>query len=135
MDLTVINTIIDYLDYAAWLVVILGVIVSAVLFALGRLREGSKKFTYVLLAAFVLAFAFTILQNALGGPVVYSSIPGYQYISYLAYAGAAVSIIATAILLVKGDLREAGTYFIAAVLIIWAVNFALILYASYSACS
>ncbi|BDC18251.1 hypothetical protein [Acidianus sp. HS-5] len=134
MDITVINTIIDYMDYAAWLVVILGVIVSAILFATGRLREGSKKFTYIMVAAFVLAFGFTVLENALGYPVQYN-IPGYQYISYLAYAGAAVSVIATAIYLVKGDLKEAGTYFVAAVLIIWAVNFAPALFCTASTSS
>ena len=128
MDLYTIGTIIGYLTYAAWIFVIVGIIISAVLFAMGKLKEGSKKFTMILTAAFVLTFAFTILNNAI--PYQTYNLPGWYYISYLAYAGAAVSVIATAIYLVKGDLREAGTYFVAAVLILWAVNYAPALFST-----
>jgi len=128
VDLYTIGTIIGYLTYAAWIFVIVGIIISAVLFALGKLKEGSKKFTMILTAAFVLTFAFTILNNAI--PYQTYNLPGWYYISYLAYAGAAVSVIATAIYLVKGDLRVAGTYFVAAVLILWAVNYAPALFST-----
>jgi hypothetical protein len=115
-----INTLINYLAYFAWIVDAGGVIASAVLIALGK-EEGKKILFGTVAGAFVLTFFWTILTSTIPSQSI--NLPYWNYIEEFTYAGAAVAMIFAAIEMIRGELREGVTYLLAAVLIVFMVNY------------
>ncbi|WP_088912498.1 hypothetical protein [Sulfolobus acidocaldarius] len=115
-----INTLIDYLAYFAWIVDAGGVIASAILIAMGR-EEGKKILFGTVAGAFVLAFFWTILTTTITPQSV--NLPYWNYIEEFTYAGAAVAMIFAAIEMIRGELKEGLGYLLAAILIVFMVNY------------
>jgi len=115
-----LGTLIDYGVYGAWLAVFGGLILSAIYIALGK-EEGKKLLIGSVIAAFILAFGWTILTSSIS----YQSynIPGWSDIAYIIYAAAATAVIASAIMFLRGDSREALGYLVTAAILLWAVNY------------
>jgi len=115
-----INTFINYLAYFAWIVDAGGVIASAVLIGMGR-EEGKKILFGTVAGAFILAFFWTILTSTIPSQSI--NLPYWNYIEEFTYAGAAVATIFAAIEMIRGELREGVAYLLAAVLIVFMVNY------------
>ena len=115
-----INTLINYLAYFAWIVDAGGIIVSAILIGMGR-EEGKKILFGAVAGAFVLAFFWTILTTTIQYQTV--NLPYWSYIVEFAYAGAAIATIFAAIEFVRGELREGLGYLLAAILVVFMVNY------------
>ena len=115
-----INTLINYLAYFAWIVDAGGVIASAVLIALGK-DEGKKVLFGTVAGAFILTFFWTILTTTITPQ--YVNLPYWNYVMELTYAGAAVAMIFAAIEMIRGELREGVAYLLAAILIVFMVNY------------
>jgi len=115
-----INTLINYLAYFAWIVDSGGIIVSAILIGMGR-EEGKKILFGAVAGAFVLAFFWTILTTTIQYQTV--NLPYWSYIVEFAYAGAAIATIFAAIEFIRGELREGLGYLLAAILVVFMVNY------------
>lgn len=113
--------IVDILFFTVWIVIAGGVAVSAILFALGRHRQGGKMFLLTLLSAFTVAFGYALLTALF--PQNNYNFPGAADIVYLAYGGVAVSVGACALYLVAGQVEKAAGYFIIGALILLVFNF------------
>ncbi|XAF01986.1 hypothetical protein AAGT10_14765 (plasmid) [Sulfolobus tengchongensis] len=115
-----LGTLIDYGAYGAWLAVFGGLILSAIYIALGK-EEGKKLLIGSVIAAFILAFGWIILSSSIS----YQSynIPGWSDIAYIIYAAAATAVIASAIMFLRGDSREALGYLVTAAILLWAINY------------
>jgi hypothetical protein len=115
-----INALINYLAYFAWIVDAGGVIASAILIAMGR-EEGKKILFGTVAGAFVLAFFWTILTTTIQYQTV--NLPYWSYIVEFTYAGAAIATIFAAIEFIRGELREGLGYLLAAILVVFMVNY------------
>ncbi len=116
-----LNGLVDYFFYAVWVAVAAGVALSALLFAMGKPKEGGRFLVGTIAAAFVLSFGWIILTSAFRASS--NSFPGASDITLLAYAGAALSVGASALYLLLGHIEKAVGYFAVAALILLAFNF------------